>query len=76
MMRDVSCDAPRTWPSSYCSKPITLAPLTAAWYAAPLPRAPRPTTATSNRSMMAWLEFEKRSEKKVSVELLVVQNEE
>src|SRR5680860_952852 len=49
MIREWSCDAPRSCPNSNRSSPTTPAPARfAAQYRAPEPIPPRPTTATSN----------------------------
>src|SRR5579862_828797 len=48
MIREWSWLAPRTWPSSNCSRPRTSAPSRRlSQYAAPLPIPPRPITATA-----------------------------
>src|SRR5688500_12983316 len=54
MMREWSCDSPRTCPSSNCSRPSTSAPARReSQYAAALPNPPSPKTMYSYSSFVA-----------------------
>ena len=48
MIREWSCEAPRTCPSSNCSNPTTSTPRRASQYAAAEPRPPSPITPTAD----------------------------
>src|SRR4051794_6012363 len=58
MIREVSCEAPRSCPGAKASRPVTRRPRLAACQAVELPSAPRPMTARSHVSAMRAAPFE------------------